>query len=483
MIKTARKRSMPSLLGLVFDGTRVEGAWLRRGNGGLEVRQSFTVPLTLDLLTVAPELVGREIRDRLDELEIRERRCIVGFPVSWALSLETKMPQMPEEDVASFLQIEAERGFPYGPEALLVASSRYRSGNGDQYATQIAVPKDHLLRLESVLKFARLQPMSFALGIDPSQWPDAAAKGSMMILDVTDRAVNLLVCCEGGVAGLRTLTGDHADEGGQARPYADVIAREARITLGQLAPDVRQAIKVLRVVGRGEKARQLSEDIHPRATAMGMKVEFVPGSTAKELGLQKAGAEKVGTACALAALELAGRRCGLEFLPPKVNPWRQFAARYSTKKMAAAGAVAAVVALLVAAVFLTQQWQLSRLRSKWAGMSSKVAELENLQSQIRRYRPWFDDSMRGLSILRRLTESFPEDGSVTAKIVDIRDLSTVTCSGLAKDRTTLLRTVDQLRGSKEITGLKDVNTQGVEPALLQFSFNFQWQEGGGGERK
>ena len=265
------------------------------------------------------------------------------------------------------------------------------------------------------------------------------------------------------------------------RPYADVIAREARITLGQLAPDMRQSIRLLRVVGHGERARQLAEDILPRATAMGMKVEFVPGPTGMQLGLQKTGGEKVGTACALAALELGGRRFGLEFLPPKVNPWRQFAARYSTKKLAWTGAAAAVVALLAAALFLTQQWQLSQLRSKWSGMSSKVAELENLQQQIRRYRPWFDDSLRGLRILRKLTESFPEDGSVTAKIVDIRELSIVTCSGSTKDSKALLKTLDHLRGSKEIANVKDVQTQGVAPAPLQFSFNFQWSEGGSSE--
>ncbi len=481
MIQFGGRRSVSSLLGLVFDGNRVEGSWLRRVNGGVEIRRSFTLSLALDLLTGAPELVGREIRDRLDELEIRERQCVVGFPVSWALTLETKLPQMPGEDVASFLQIEAERSFPYGPEALLIAASRFRSLGGEEYATQIAVPKDQILRLESVLRFARLQPRSFALGIAPSQWPDAASKGSMMVLDVTERAVHLLVSCGGGVAGLRTLPDEHPNEGGHARLYADVIAREARITLGQLAPDIRESIRVLRVVGHRERARQLAEDIQPRAAALGMKIELAPDPAPAELGLRVAGGEKVGTACALAALELAGRRVWLDFLPPKVDPWRQFTARYSSKKLAWTGAAAAVLALLLGVLFLAQQWQLSRLSSRWAGMSEKVAELEGLHQQIRRFRPWYDDSLRSLAILRRLTESFPEDGSVTAKVVEIREMSTVICSGTAKDSDSLVKTLDQLRAAKEVSNLKDINTQGSKP--LQFSFNFVWVEGGGSESK
>ena len=49
-----------------------------------------------------------------------------------------------------------------------------------------------------------------------------------------------------------------------------------------------------------------------------------------------------------------------------------------------------------------------------------------MQDKIKQYRPWFDESISGLSILRRLTESFPQDGSVTAKTLEIRDLNLVT---------------------------------------------------------
>ena len=68
-----------------------------------------------------------------------------------------------------------------------------------------------------------------------------------------------------------------------------------------------------------------------------------------------------------------------------------------------------------------------------------------LQQQIRQYRPWYDNSVRGLTILKSLTEKFPEDGSVTAKTVEIQDLNTVTCTGIARDCQALLKTVERLR--------------------------------------
>ena len=134
---------------------------------------------------------------------------------------------------------------------------------------------------------------------------------------------------------------------------------------------------------------------------------------------------------------------------------------------------------LTAAAFLVQQWQLSRLESKWRTMAPKVKELEVMQQQIRTYRPWFDESFHSLSILRELTEAFPEDGVVSAKSVEIRDLSAVTCSGTARDMQALLKVLDQLRHSKDIGNVKVDQIRGKAP--WQFTFNCQWTEGGRNE--
>jgi len=77
-ITSRRGQNATSLLGLSLDGSRLEGVWLKRTNGALQVAGSFAATLTLDPLTAAAELVGREIRNHLDAAEIRERRCIVA---------------------------------------------------------------------------------------------------------------------------------------------------------------------------------------------------------------------------------------------------------------------------------------------------------------------------------------------------------------------------------------------------------------------
>ena len=132
MIDLFKPKRPSSVLGLSLDGNRLEAVVVRRHNGSLQVQQALAVPLALSPLSGDPELVGREIRNHLDQAGIRERRCAVCLPLNWVLTVQTKLPDLPEEDIAGFLQIEAERGFTSGYENLYIASSRARASAGEQ---------------------------------------------------------------------------------------------------------------------------------------------------------------------------------------------------------------------------------------------------------------------------------------------------------------------------------------------------------------
>ena len=479
MIEVLKKQRLLSLLGLSIEGNRMEGVVLRRTNGSLAVQKSFSAALSLDPLSNDPELLGREIQNHLEQAGVRERNCAVCVPLSWALTLLTKLPDLPEADVRSFLQIEAERGFPYGPEALLISTSRFRTPAGEPYATQVAIPRDQVVRLEKALRAARLRPVAFSLGITALQSPDKEPSQGVLALAIGPDSVGLQISFGGGVAGLRTLRGILQTEGSQTQLHSDAVAREIRITLGQLPGGLREAVRQVKVFGPGPIAQQLAEELRPRLEPMGMTVERITEYAGAEFGVQAPSGAPVSPAFSLAARHLAGQKNGFEFLPPRINPWQQFASRYSSGKLVWAGAAAASIALIIAVCFLFQQWQLSRYRSQWASMAPTVTELENLQQQIRKFRPWFDNSMRSLSILRRLTEAFPEEGAVSAKTFEIREPSSVTCSGVAVDNAAFLKMLGQLRATKEVADLKVEQVQGKTP--LQFTLNFHWGEGNANE--
>lgn len=466
----SRKRRAPSaLLGLALDGNRLDGVVLKRTNGSLQLLQTFTATLSLDPITADPELVGREIRNHLDAAGVHERHCVVCLPLKWAITTHAELPDLPEDDLVNFLQIEAERGFPCDVATLRLASSR--SG---KLATQIGLPASHLALLEQALEKAKLKPVSFSLGIAALQPPDAESSHGILALAIGETHLDLQITSHGGIAALRALEG--ALENGVLD--ADLVAREIRITLGQLPATIRETVRRIRIFGPRDLAQQLADELELRLEPPGLEVELVTAYTAADFNVQLPSGAPVSRAFSLAARQLARRSAPFEFLPPKVTAWQRAVTRYSAGRLRMAAAITAGVFVLVGGPFLYQQIQLTILHSRWAGISAKVGELDSLQQQIRQYRPWFDDSCRSLNILRQMTLAFPEDGAVSAKMLEIRDASVVTCSGVARDNASLLRTLSTLRSATGIADLKVDQIRGKKTTQMQFSFDFRWEQGG-----
>ena len=487
-INFAKRKKLTGLLGLVFDGSRLDGVVLRRTNGSLEIQQSFSATLSLDPLTAAPELVGREIRNHLDAAGVRERRCVVGVPLKWMLTAQTELPPLPEADAASLLQLEAERGFPCDVTTLRLAHSRCPLPDGKQHVTLVGILNSQLTSLEQVLAAAKLKPVSFSPGISAfvaqasclsdANGQDARSTTGVLALAIGESQVSLQITC-GGVAALRTLEGAIENEGSRRTLHTGLVARDVRITLGQLPAGLRKSVRRIRIFGPHDLAQQLADEMELRFEPAGLTVELVTKYSPDEFGVQLPPDAPVSPAFSLAARLLAGQTPVFEFLPPKPTALQQIIAKYSSGRLRSAGATAAAIIAIVGGLFMFQEIQLIWLRSQWSGMSARVRELDGIQQQIQKYRPWFDESFRNLSILKQLTMAFPEDGAVTAKTVEIRDGNVVNCSGTARDNAALLRMLSQLRAADGVTDLKVDQIRGKSP--MQFTFDFHWNKGGGNE--
>jgi hypothetical protein len=463
------------LLGLGFEGGRMEAVLARRNEGSVTVQGRANVALSLDPLTNDPELVGREIRKHLDEAGLRSRDAVVCLPTAWALSLTIKLPDLPEADLRSLLDLEAERGFPCSPDTLIRAESRYRTPSGESYATLLGVPRQNIARLEDCLRAANLRPASFSLGLAALAGADVPADPAtegVLVLAPSPSGVGLLVTCGGALAVLRTLEGGVELVNGETQVQSEQVLCETRITLGQLPPELRAAVRRVQVLGRSDDADALAEHLRPRATALGLPTDQVRELGTEETGLRLPHGTALSGPLRLAVHRLAGRPTPLEFLPPRVSQWQQLKAKYATGRFAWAGAAAGAAAAIVFAVFFFQQWQIWRWSARWSAMQTRVRGLQQIQQQIRTYRPWYDESLRSLSILRRLTEAFPEDGTVSAKSVEIRGPTKVTCSGSARDTDALFKAMDQLRTAPEVSNVELDSTRGKAP--VEFTFNFQW---------
>ena len=481
-MKWIQKKPPSTVLGLSLEGGRLEAVLLNRTNGSASVLKTVSSPLTLDLLHNETDLVGREIRNLLAAAGIKERRCVVAVPQAWALIVHSLVPEMEAADVPEFLQIEAERGFPYGLDELQIASVQHKSPGGDNYATQIGIPRQHLARLEAALAAAELKPSSFSIAITSLPGAMGDERHGTITLVVAETPARLLISVGGAPVALRTLEGVIDTEDPEKRIQSELIFRELRVTIGQLAPDIRESLRVVQIVGTSPAARQLADGLQPRTRALGLSIEQVTAYPGLQFGMQLAAPGGVSGELSLAAQFLGGNPMPFEFLAPKPTFLQQMASRYSSRGLASAGVTAGAVAVIVLFMFLFQQVQLYRLRSEWdgkSGMKPKVTELKALQDRTRKFRPWYDESMTTLTILKRMTEAFPEDGVVSAKSIDIRksgdarNIVTVTCSGTTRDKDALLRTVAKLRSdNKMVSGVNVDVIRGLNP--MQFTFNFNW---------
>jgi hypothetical protein len=470
------RQAPATLLGLALDGARLEGVVLHRTDGRLQKLQEFSVALTLDPLGAAPELAGREIRNQLDAAGVHERHCLVGLPLKWVLTTPTELPPLPPADAASLLQLEAERGFSSDVAGLQIGDSRSALAGGRHYVLLAGIPNPQLEALEKVLAAARLKPVSFALGICALQPP--APAGGTLALVIGEHSVGLQITVGGGIVALRALEGALESENGRRTLVTASVVREARVTLGQLPEELRAAVKSIRIFGPRELAQPLTDELELRFEPLGLTVDWVGQYEPGEFGAAAIPAKSaVSAAFSLAARGLTAAKPPFEFLPPKPSAFEQYVTKYSSGRFGTSGAVAAGVAGLVGLLFLGQQLELWHYRTQWSHLSAKVADLQGIEDQISQFRPWYDDTHRSLSILRQLTLVFPEDGSVTAKTIEIRDGNQINLSGTARDNASLLAMQARLRGAAGVSVVRVDQIRGKAP--IQFTFDFQFGNGGG----
>jgi hypothetical protein len=457
-MKWTRKKPRRSVVGLVLEGAQLSAAHLLRSKNENTVGKKLDVSLTLDPSRQETDLVGREIRNHLDAVGISERHCVVAVPASWVMSQPSKLPVLSPEDLQSFLQIEAERGFPVAPEQLQIARSFYRSADSPQ-VTQLAVRREQVERLSSILKAAGLKPVSFTLGL--AALPEAVTPSNQgkVVVSVDSHGANLLFAADGGVAAFRTCEASIESEVGERVLNTAALARELRITWEQVPPEMRRQFNALTFLGDPTIIRPLTESLANWARLSGLTIgenALSSGSLSETIAIN------------LGARWLDGGDQPLEFLPPRPSRWSVLLARGNSKRFGVAGAAV----LVIAAAFSWQGYRRWELRNEWDGMKVQVGALDAIQSRIREYRPWYSTSFPELTILRRVTEAFPDNGVVTAKAFEIHSPNAVSVTGISKENTALLKTLDQLRKMPEVQAVKVEQISGRSPS--QFNFTFRW---------
>ena len=458
-----KPKPIHSLLGLSLHGRQVWALVMQSDTGQPKVVAKAHTTLSLDPLTNDPELVAQELKAFLDTHELRETKCLVCLPSNLVLASSIDIPDLSDEDRQSYLDLQAETEFPFGPGDANMASLFYQAPDQSQHATLAAVPRSQVARLENILTLAKLRPVSFTLGISelvPSGSPDPGAPH--LFLGVYADHVDLCVKCQDGFAAVRSLDEVFEEDGGRLTLDQDLLTRELKITLGQLSGGIRPALKQATISLHGDLPGSIPEQIKTSLQTCGLTATSSP---------QDGGSLYFATQAFLAR-----QGSKLQFLPPKENQFEAFAKKISSRGNAWIGGTVGTIVILTALVFYIQSYRLQSLEKQWAGMADKVDKLETMQGKIRQFRPWFDRSAQSLEITKQLSEAFPREGTIWVKSVQIKENNQVFCSGSARNNQELLSVMDALREMEDISDVKLQQVRGEAP--VQFAFNFNWKSGG-----
>ena len=244
---------------------------MRGAKGRVEPGASASAALSLNLLQGEVEPAGLAIRRQLDAAGLRERLCVVALPADWIMSQTTAVPELSAADLTSFLQLEAEKGFPCDPAQLLVARSSFQVG-GVAYVTQLAVRQEQVERLTAVLSAAGLKPVSFSLGLPALPAAGPAAGAGRVTVAVEAAGATLLVTAGAGIAVFRTCEATLVSGTGATVVNGPGLARELRITLEQLPAELRGGLRQVELCGDESLLPPLREHLAGWAAAAGLTV-------------------------------------------------------------------------------------------------------------------------------------------------------------------------------------------------------------------
>lgn len=469
-MKSAKRRS--HVLGISLEEHGCSAALLERTSAGVRVVKATSFRMSLDVLKDGPDLVGAELQRHLAAARLTEKTCVAVAPTNWLLTAQTVIPEMDAQDVAGYLELQAERLIPVAPSELHLRHAMFRTVDGSAQpvrgATLLALPLNRADRLLAALRCAQLHPV----GLTCSAAALANAHGeSAAVLHVKRRRADFAIAAGGGLVAVRTL---RDQEESPSNTSYDELAREIRISLRRLPAPLADEVQELTVYGDPAHTEGLVRDLAAHLDDLGLSVrpaEHIPGNG---IALDSGEAAHADPAVIVAAMQgLEGLRPDPDFLTVKPSRAQAFVRVVMERRAVSIAAVVAAAALIVGGLLFYQHHTLRRLSAEEAALLPQAEAVGALQDRVRRYRPWCDQAAPTLVVVQALTEAFPETGEVWLRTLRVRDGEEVTCTGGARANSAFLGVLDALGSTPGVTGLKVSQLRGE--GQLDFSFSYTWE--------
>lgn len=474
------------ILGIAVEDRSLLAAELQVSGARRVLRRAaeFAYPdgLSLD----EPVRLGRALRAFLRQHRFTARQVVVGVPARWLLVQEKFLPPATGEAMAGMVRLAAEQAFSDSAADLAMD---YADGSATAAGTHpvlvVATPRRRLEQLTALARGAGLTMRAIApsvMALGAAHREPAASELTLYL-----RPGNTEVALRTGgrfpvVKHLPAAPAPDAEAAGAANGRAECIAAQVRQVVALLPADGALTEPETLVVWDG--ANPQPGDLDALATRLSART--VVGHDLSPLGVSPArsdGDEATARFAAPVALALAGVQpelLAVDLLHSRLAPPRR-----SSLGRKAVWAGFLVAALATAATFLVmdgleRERTVAALRAQMAALKPDIEAAQAVVDRMASARGWHDRRPPFLDCLRELTLAFPEQGTIWATSLAIREDMRAVVSGKSVNEATVLEALDRLKQSKALAGVKLLHMReaGGRSREVSFAIRFTFMKGG-----
>ncbi len=406
----------------------------RRASDSSAAMRVELAEMTPEAALSEPERFGERLGERLRSAGFRETAAVLTIPLDWTAALRVPRPAgLTAEDLADYLDLQAERVAPFGGTGWRLASP---PDTGDPAAPELVgavMPASRWSAIEEMGAAARLRWVSVR-----THAPAAIPNDTGAALDLMPFGSRLIVGARknGRLLDWFTLPGGLAG--------SDFAARMA-VFLAAAAPDASGGTWRVRWAGVPDPAMRSVVENGCRTAGLPPPSESAPDG-------------------------------GVPFEFVRAFQRAPFRGLALLRRMPKGGqrALAVATALLVAGIGARGLTEMA-LRVRARRHAPAAHEAAELQERARKYRPWLEAEHRGAPLLEALAGCFPEEGSVWARRVELKEEDRVMLTGAARTSADALALLERLRQTPGVRAAKTQYLRGADP--VQFAIEFEWRPG------
>ena len=427
------------------------------GSGRIRRWAEFPLPAADDLRQ--PAALGRALKRFLGDEGFSASHCVIGLAAGVVTARVLSLPPADEQALPQMLALMVEREFGGEHKDLAVDYLADGGADGNRSALLVAAPRKVLGDLAATAQAAGLT----VEGVTPSALALCGAEGSTarsrLMLHVFADGAEIAFASNGSVRLLRPLSAP-VETGRSPAQWLGALADELYRVVALLPPEGTLGADASRELLIWDEHCLDEADRDELSVRLGLPAVLCRQADPEPADHRPLRPGAQFSAAAIMALDaVGGQPRRIDLLHSRLAPARK-AGRGRKAAWGGAAAAAAVIAVgLLLLDWRSNRIQATRLEAELAGMKTQVTEARNVVSKVGYAREWFDRRPSYLDTLLDLAGAFPQEGTIWATGVTVKEDMRVGLSGKAKSKSAVLDLLDRLRANP---GLADVKQEYIQ---------------------